>query len=365
MTTVDRSASESVHDGEDARQFLKRMVRIVDDASVALLVSIGHRTGLLETMAGLAPSSSAAIAEAAGLNERYVREWLGGMVTGRIVDYDPATATYVLPRHRAAALTRAAGPRNLAATTMFVPLLGEVEDRIIECFRSGGGLPYSEYPRFHEMEAEHSALVFDTVLISDILPVVAGLPERLAAGIDVADFGCGSGHAINLMAREFPASRFTGVDFSAEALAAGAAEASALGLTNVSFEQRDAAAVGAAAVEAYDLITAFNTVHDQAQPARVLANIHASLRPGGILLMVDVRGSSRLEENIGMPLASHLYTVSTMHCMSVSLAYDGAGLGTMWGRQLATSMLGDAGFVDVTVEELEANPGKYHYIAHK
>lgn len=348
---------------EDTKQFLKRMVQVVDDASVAILASIGHRTGLFETMADLPPATSVEIAKAAGLNERYVREWLGGMVTGRIVDYDPATSMYLLPRHRAAVLTRAAGSRNLAATAMFVPMLGEVEDRILECFRTGGGLPYSEYPRFHAMEAEHSALVFDTVLISDILPVVPGLPERLAVGVDVADFGCGSGHAINLMASAFPVSRFTGIDFSDEALAAGTAEAASMGLANATFERSDLAAVDL--IEAYDVITAFNTIHDQAAPARVLANIHAALRPGGVLLMVDVRGSSRLEENIGMPLATHLYTVSTMHCMSVSLAYGGAGLGTVWGRQLATSMLADAGFGDVTVEERDANPGKYHYVARK
>ncbi|HET9876579.1 MAG TPA: methyltransferase domain-containing protein [Mycobacterium sp.] len=339
------------------------MVEVIDNASVAMLASIGHRTSLFETMAGLPPATSAEIAAAAGLDERYVREWLGGMVTGRIVDYDPSAATYLLPRHRAAVLTRAAGPRNLAAIAMSISLLGEVEERIVDCFRTGGGLPYSEYPRFHAIEGEQSALVFDTALIDDILPVVGGLPERLRAGLDVADFGCGSGHAVNLMARAFPASRFTGIDFSDEALAAGTAEAATLGLSNAAFERRDLAEVDV--TEAYDVITAFNTIHDQAQPAQVLRNIHAALRPGGVFLMVDVRGSSRLEENVGMPLAPHLYTVSTMHCMSVSLAYGGAGLGTVWGRQLATSMLADAGFFDVTVEEVDANPGKYHYVAHK
>ena len=84
--------------------------------------------------------------------------------------------------------------------------------------------------------------------------------------------------------------------------------------------------------EAYDVITVFDAIHDQAQPARVLENIYRALRPGGILLMVDIKASSRLEDNIGVPLASYLYTVSTMHCMSVSLGLDGAGLGTCWGQ---------------------------------
>ncbi len=110
--------------------------------------------------------------------------------------------------------------------------------------------------------------------------------------------------------------------------------------------QRDVATLDVA--DAYDVITVFDAIHDQAHPARVLANIYRALRPGGVFLMVDIKASSRLEDNVGVPFASYLYTVSTMHCMSVSLGLDGDGLGTVWGRQLATSMLADAGFGDVS-----------------
>lgn len=350
-------------DAEDTKQFADRMLGMVDAASAAILVSIGHRTGLFDTLAGLPPSTSAALAEAAGLNERYVREWLGGMVTGRIVDYDPATSTYVLPAHRAAVLTRAAGVDSVAPLAMSIPMMGEVEEQIIGCFRAGGGLPYSAYPRFHAIQAEQSAQVLDAALIDAILPLVDGLPDRLASGVDVADIGCGSGRAVNLMAGEYPASRFTGIDFSAEGLAVAVAEAGALGLPNAIFEARDVARLQL--TDAYDVITAFDSIHDQAQPAQVLAGIHAALRPGGVFLMADVKASSRLEDNVGVPLSSYLYTVSTMHCMSVSLAFDGAGLGTVWGRQLATTMLGEAGFADITVTEVAADPGNYYYLAHK
>ena len=118
-------------------------------------------------------------------------------------------------------LTRAAGPDNLARVAQFIPLLGEVEQKIIGCFRTGGGLPYSDYPRFHKLMAEESGEVFDAALVDVILPLADGLPERLRAGADVADIGCGSGHAINVMAQAFPASRFTGIDFSDEGLAVG------------------------------------------------------------------------------------------------------------------------------------------------
>jgi SAM-dependent methyltransferase len=348
---------------EVTQEFAERIVGAIDNASLAVLLSIGHQTELFDTMAELPPATSAQIADAAGLNERYVREWLGGVVAGGIVDYDPAAQTYSLPRDHAAVLTRAAGPDNLARVAQFIPLLGEVEQKIIGCFRTGGGLPYSDYPRFHKLMAEVSGEVFDAALVDVVLPLIDGLPERLRAGADVADIGCGSGHAINLMAQAFPASRFTGVDFSDEGLAVGAAEAQRLGLTNATFVQRDVAKLDTP--DAYDVIAAFDAIHDQAQPARVLQSIYRALRPGGVFLMVDVKASSRLEDNVGVPLATYLYTVSTMHCMSVSLGLGGAGLGTVWGRQLAESMLADAGFRDVRVSEIESDLFNNYYIARK
>jgi 2-polyprenyl-3-methyl-5-hydroxy-6-metoxy-1,4-benzoquinol methylase len=348
---------------DTTEEFAERIAGAIDSASLAILLSIGHQTKLLDTLAELPPATSAQIADAAGLNERYVREWLGGLVSGQIVEYDASAQTYSLPRHRAAVLTRAAGPDNLARLAQFIPLLGEVEQKIVGCFHNGGGLPYSDYPRFHTLMAEMSGEVFDAALIDVILPMADGLPDRLRAGVDVADIGCGSGHAINVMAQAFPASRFTGIDFSEEGLAVGRAEAARLGLDNASFVAADVAELDAA--ESYDVITVFDAIHDQAQPARVLENIHRALRPGGVLLMVDVKASSQLEDNVGVPLAAYLYTVSTMHCMSVSLGLDGAGLGTCWGRQLATSMLADAGFGDVQVDEIESDPINFYYVARK
>ena len=351
---------------ETAEQFTERMVVTIDSASLALLMSVGHQTGLLDTMAGLAPSTSAEIAAAAGLNERYVREWLGGMTTGHIVEYDAENGTYSLPAHRASVVTRAAGPNNLALVAQFIPLLSEVEQQVVGCFRDGGGVPYSEFPRFHTLMAEMSGVVFDAALVNVVLPLVDGLPDRLRSGVDVADFGCGSGHAVNVMARAFPASRFTGVDFSEEGIAAGTREAARLGLTNATFEQHNLAGLDKAEKEAtYDVITVFDAIHDQAQPARVLENIHRALRPGGVLLMADIKASSRLEDNVGVPMSTYLYTTSLMHCMTVSLALDGAGLGAAWGSQLATSMLGEAGFDDVRVVEVESDPINNYYLAYK
>jgi SAM-dependent methyltransferase len=355
MTTPNETAA--------TEDFAQRIVGTIDSASLAILLSIGHQTKLFDTLAELPPATSAQIAEAAGLNERYVREWLGGVAAGRIVDYDPVAQTYSLPGHRSAVLTRAAGPDNLSRVAQFIPLLAEVEQKVIDRFHAGGGLSYSEYPRFHTLMAEQSGEVFDAALVDVILPMADGLPDRLRSGAELADIGCGSGHAINLMAQAFPASRFTGIDFSDEGLAAGRAEADRLGLSNASFMAKDVTKLHIA--EAYDAITAFDSIHDQAHPAGVLANIYRALRPGGIFLMVDIKASSKLEDNIDVPFASYLYAVSTMHCMSVSLGLDGDGLGTVWGRQLATSMLADAGFGDVQVREIENDPINFYYVARK
>ena len=276
MTTMHEHQAISPDAGEEFAGANRRNHRA---ASTAILLSIGHQTKLFDTLAELPAATSTQIADAAGLNERYVREWLGGVVAGRIVDYDPATQTYSLPQHRAAVLTRAAGSGQSRAGRAVHPAAGRGGAEGDRLLSHGGGLSYSEYPRFHTLMAEESGEVFDAALVDVILPMVDGLPASLRAGVDVADFGCGSGHAVNVMASAFPASRFVGIDFSAEGLAAGTAEARRLGLTNATFEAVDVA--GYDATEAFDVITAFDAVHDQAHPGQVLANIHRALRPGG------------------------------------------------------------------------------------
>src|SRR5215203_5123756 len=209
-------------DQAKAEAFAKRMVGVLNEGAIALMTSIGHRTGLFDVMAGLPPSTSEQIASAADLNERYVREWLAAMVVGRIVEHNPEGpegGTYRLPQEHAAFLTRAAAPDNIAVTAQFIPLMGSVEDGIVESFKNGGGLPYSAFPRFHEVMAEDSGQTVLPVLTDHILPLVPGLTERLKDGIDVLDVGCGSGRALNLMAHTFPNSRLVGYDLSEEAIA--------------------------------------------------------------------------------------------------------------------------------------------------
>ena len=343
--------------------FAKQMLGVLNSAALSLMISIGHKTRLFDTMADLPPSTSEQIAEAAGLHERYVREWLAAMVTGRIIEYDPTQGTYTLPQEHAALLTRSAGPSNLAVMQQYLVSIANVQDDIIDCFQHGGGVPYSSFPGFQQLMAEASADGLDARLVQVVLPLVTGLIERLQIGIDVADIGCGSGHAINLMAKAFPNSRFVGYDFSEEGIAAASEEARRLTLTNARFEVKDVSLLDIA--EQFDLITAFDTIHDQARPMQVLNGIDRALRPDGTFLMVDTSGSSKLEENMRHPLGPFLYTVSCNHCMTVSLALDGDGLGTMWGEQKARQMLQDAGFTLQEVKRVKGDISNNYYISSK
>lgn len=340
--------------------FEKRMLNVMNEASLALMLSVGHRAGLFDSISKIPPSTSTQIAAASGLNERYVREWLGAMVTSKIIDYEPGAKTYSLSKEKAEFLTKS-GTYNFASSMQFIPVLAYVEDHIVRCFENGGGVPYESFNRFHDVMAEESEQTVLSALIDRILPIIPGLGERISSGINVLDVGCGSGKAVNLMAKTYPKSRYHGYDISQEAIGNAKKEAERLGLTNTTFERQDVSKF--VKENHFDLITAFDAIHDQADPQKVLENIKKSLKPDGVFLMQDIRASSNLENNMDHSLAPYLYAVSCLHCMTVSLAQNGKGLGAMWGRELATQMLSDAGFSDIEVKQLPHDPINYYYIA--
>jgi len=350
-------------DRERSKQFMMRMFELLNGSAVTQMISLGNRTGLFDAMTGLEPSTSHAVADAAGLDERYVRELLNGLVTGGVIEYDAAERTYVLPAEHAAFLTSAAGPRNLSGMAKMLFASSVVEPRVAECFRTGGGVPYDEYPEFHEIQRQVSGAVHDASLVDVVIPLVEDMPGRLAAGIDVADVGCGAGHSVNLMAQAFPASRFVGIDLSDQAIAMAQDEASQMGLDNVEFVVEDVAQLGVE--HGYDFITTFDAIHDQARPAAVLEGIARALRDDGTWMCVDIAGSSDVEKNIDQPMAPFFYCASTMHCMTVSLAYDGAGLGAMWGEELAREMFSDAGFTNIDVRTIPGDRVNNYYICTK
>jgi SAM-dependent methyltransferase len=345
----------------EVEAFLGQLTSIYAGSMLTYMIDIGHRTGLLKAAAA-APATSPALAQRAGLTERYVREWLGAMVTGGIVDYDPAVATYYLPPARAACLTE--GPTNLAPMALMGTHLGKHVHQVARAFREGGGVPYAEYrPEFTDVMDGISRVVYDGLLLDAYVPLAPGLPERLTAGARVADVACGTGHALVVLARAFPESTFVGYDLDEGAIARARAEAGGAGLTNVRFVLCDAARLETD--EAFDAVFVFDAVHDQVDPDGVLARINAALAPGGWFVMKEPHAADALEDNLGNPMAPILYAVSTLHCMTVSLAHGGAGIGTMFGEQLARRMLADAGFVDIQVHPAPGDPGDAVYVSRK
>jgi SAM-dependent methyltransferase len=358
MSTVARETFDVAR----AEAFAGRLVGSLNEGAVMLMVSIGHRTGLFDALAARGASTSAELAAAAGRQERYVREWLGAMTAGGVVEYDPADRRYVLPAEHATVLTRGAAV-NIASTAQFLPVLASVEDEVVRCFTEGGGVPYSAFPRFHEVMAAESEQTVTSALESHILPLVDGLQDDLRQGIDVLDVGCGQAGALRRLAQTYPQSRFVGLDLSAEAVADGNARAAAAGLDNLRLAVGDVAEMEDEA--RFDLVTAFDAIHDQARPARVLDRIHAALRPGGVLLMQDIAASRDVEKNVGHVLGPWLYTVSCLHCMTVSLAQGGAGLGTVWGEETALEMLAHAGFGSVATHRLPHDILNAYFVARR
>ncbi|MFI6055056.1 class I SAM-dependent methyltransferase [Streptomyces violascens] len=354
-------AQQTPLDPAKQEAFAAEVVDVLNKSVLGMLTSVGHQCGLFDTLAGLPPSSSADIAKAADLDERYVREWLGGMVVGGFVTYEPEGETYFLPPEHAASLTTAAGPDNMAGMTPYLGLMGEVEQQVVRCFRNGGGVPYSAYPRFQALQAEETARVYDLALVDTIVPLVPGLAERLGEGMDVLDVGTGEGHAPLVLAKAFPASRFHGLDQSEAGVEAGRAAAARAGLHNVRYTVADSTEISGE----YDLVTAFDVVHDLARPAETLGAIARALRAGGTFLMGDIAASSRLEENIGHPFGPALYGFSVFYCMTTSLSTGGAGLGTVWGRETALRMLEEAGFGNIDVKSIEGDPINIYYVATK
>lgn len=353
-------------DNTKAEQFSEKLLTALNHGSLCLMASIGHRTGLFDLMENLPGATAKDIADKAGLNERYVREWLGAMVTAGVIEVDENSNFYCLPKEHAAFLTRAAGANNIGVFTQYIAVLGGVEDRIVECFKKGGGVSYSEFPRFHEVMAEDSGQSVLSSLESHILPLVPNLADQLDKGIRVLDVGCGSGRIMNQLAKLYPNSHFVGIDFSLEAIELARNEALKNKSKNIEFIVSDLSKFDETAeIEAFDLITTFDSIHDQGKPFNVLKGIYQALKNNGTYLMQDIKASSHVHNNINHPIGTFLYTISTMHCMTVSLAQDGEGLGAMWGEEKTREYLEKAGFRSIKTNQLAHDIQNNWYVVKK
>ena len=358
--------TQSHFDQAKAEAFASKVLTALNNGALCLMVSIGHRTGLFDHMRQSPPARPEEIATRAGLNERYVREWLGAMVTSGVVDFDPASNCYSLPAEHAAFLARVAAADNMAVFAQYVAVMGCVEDDIVECFKKGGGVPYEKFTRFHEVMAEDSGQSVLSSLESHILPLAPGLTERLAKGIRVLDAGCGRGRILTRLADLYPRSRFVGMDLSREATGYARDKAAKEGLRNVEFIAVDLSTFDTSAEpEAFDFVTTFDAIHDQAKPLNVLKGIHRTLKSDGVYLMQDISGTSHVHKDIEHPIGTFLYTISCMHCMTVSLAQGGEGLGAMWGEEKTREYLQKAGFSSITTHRLAHDIQNNWYVVTK
>jgi SAM-dependent methyltransferase len=362
MTTTPAPPASEIRavTADDAGQVAERLFGAVVDSVLVLMIDLADRTGLFEA-AAQGPGTSQELADRVGCEERYVRECLGALVTAGMVGYDPATRRYDLPAGAAACLT-GTGSANLAPLARCTTLLAKHVDEVAAVFRTGGGVPYERFrPEFTDVMDGMSRGLFDEQLVQTMVPAVEGLTSVLGGGARVADIGCGTGHSTVVLAEAFPASTFTGHDLAGDALERGRREAAERGLDNVRFVVQDIAEL--TADPPVDVVFGFDVVHDQADPAEVLRSVRRALTDDGTFVMMDTNCATALEDDLDNPFAPWLYGVSTLHCMTVSLARDGAGLGTAWGRELAERMLHEAGFSSVTTHEIPDDPLDLLFVA--
>jgi 2-polyprenyl-3-methyl-5-hydroxy-6-metoxy-1,4-benzoquinol methylase len=353
-------------DNHKSDGFADRLVNALNEGALCVMLSIGHRTHLFDHMDGQPPMTSSTLARRAQLNERYVREWLNSLVVSKVIEYNADDRTYYLPHEHANWLTRRSTDGNIAVFGQYIPMMGTVEDDIVDCFKNGGGVPYEKFPRFHEVMAEDSGQTVLASLQEHILPLVPGLVEKLEQGIRILDVGCGRGRAMNLLAELYPDSSFVGLDLSQEAIDYASDEAIRKGLSNVGFLVRDVTCFDRETnSDKFDLITTFDAVHDQAKPLNVLKGIYKALKDDGVYLMQDIHSSSDVQNNMDHPVGPLLYSISTTHCMTVSLAQGGDGLGTMWGQEKARELLTEAGFRYIDIFQLEHDFQNDYYVIRK
>jgi 2-polyprenyl-3-methyl-5-hydroxy-6-metoxy-1,4-benzoquinol methylase len=349
--------------------FSDKIVQILNHGALNLALSLGYSLKIFDVMDEIGePATLKALAAATTLDRRYLKEWLGIMVTGEIITL--SDETYYLPPAHADVLTRRAGNNNLGVYTQETPLLTSCAMEAVQTgFSTGQGVSFDHYPKFQQFMSELSNAKHEQVLIQTFLPSVANgaLVDRLKKGIAVCDMGCGEGVALKLMAKAFPNSQFLGVDNHGKAIATAAESAKKMNLSNARFKGLDAAQIKGDKTfyQKFDYVTAFDAIHDQSHPLTVLEGIRAMLKPGGQFSMVDIKAATRLQDNLDHPMGPFLYTVSLMHCMPIGLNDKGRGLGMMWGKEQALAMLAQAGFDRVDALEIPNDPFNLHFFCKK
>ena len=346
--------AQGVLDQTKVDQFVGKVLGDTSATLVTVLVAIGDRLGLFKELAASGPVTSVDFASRTHINERYAREWLGGMATAGYIEYDPVTQRFTLPPEHAPALAHEGGPFFFGGVYEMLPALIAVLDRVTESFRHGGGVPQSAYDaRVWDGLERFSMGWFENLLTQQWIPAMPDVQAKLENGALVADIGCGRGRALIKMAQAFPKSRYVGYDVFQPSIDRATANAHAAGVADrLSFQQLDASA---GLPEQYDVIATFDVVHDAADPRGMLRSIRRGLRPDGVYVCLDINCSDKLEENAG-PLGAMFHGFSVLYCMTTSLANGGVGLGTLGLHEpKVRELCAEAGFSSVRRVPLE-NP---------
>lgn len=323
--------------------FFDRFVEMAAGAAALGALAVADRCGLLSWLAENSGGTAEEIAAEAGLDERYTVEMLAALTAAGVVEHDHGR--FALPPEHALFVADESSPYFMGGWLDMIPGAYAVIDQVTDAAGSGGGVPYDQFGEDLFRGLDRANAPSQKVLLTrKWLPAVDGLVERLDAGIDVADVGCGTGTAVVTMAAAYPNSRFQGFDIAETALETARERAS--GLDNVTFFSASATEIP----DGFDFITTFDVIHDLPDPAGALRRIREALRSDGVYLMMEPNMSSDVDENIG-EIGVINYGISLLHCMTQSLAVGGAGLGAGWGRQLAEEMALEAGFS--TFEPLE------------
>lgn len=303
---------------------------------------VGDRLGLFRAMAGAGALTSEELAAKTGLNERYVREWLRAMVAAEYVDYRPESRKYVMTEEQEFVFGNEESPMFVGGAFHFTAPSIYNTPRIIEAFRKGGGISYAdigdEIPEAIERFFRPGYVHF---LAKDWLGTIPGLTERLARGAQIADVGCGRGQSTIAMAKAFPASKVLGIDYHSPSIERARQLSATYSLTNVEFLQ--AAAHEIPKDRRFSLICSFDCIHDMVDPRGTLRAIHDALDEDGVYLWSEPNASAHAHENRN-PIGKAFHAISPLHCMTVSLAHDGEGLGTVIGEEGARALAKEAGF---------------------
>jgi 2-polyprenyl-3-methyl-5-hydroxy-6-metoxy-1,4-benzoquinol methylase len=325
-----------------AENLAHRVVNDMGGAFTMALAYVGDQLGIYKTMHGAGPMTSEELAEKTGLNERYVREWLKAMVAAEYLDYNPITRQFWMTEEQAFVLAEENSPMFCGGGFQFTTPSLYNTPRILEAFRNGGGVSYDEIGDEIPCAIERFFRPgYVNFLASQWIPAVPGLVEKLKAGGRVADVGCGRGQSTVNMAKAFRRSLFVGVDYHEESIAAARKLADKEGVDNVAFVR--ASAEQTPNGTPYDLVTTFDCIHDMVDPDATIARIREVLADDGVWLWSEPNASHEPHENRN-PVGRVFQSVSPMHCMTVSLAHGGAGLGTVIGEQGARELAERGGF---------------------